>query len=540
MSGTSDQASARDEAPSARSVSSAREQKTGWWSDGIAIALAVLALLFGVVKHSPFFVDDAYISLRYAENLVCCGELTWNIGEYHEGYTNFLYVLMSAALMAVGLEPIVAVRLLNVVAAVFLIALVAWGLRLVAPGRAMALARGALVLTIGLTPGIAIWVLGGLEPVVLGAFLTGGTVSLLLVLRDGLTWRNGLLTASAFSFAVLTRMDAAVFIGATGLSVFAALDGSWRRRFVIAFIAAGIPALVSFGHMAWRISYYGEFFPLTFYTKTGVPQELRVLSSALYSRSVMRWAPAILIAIFSLVLLVTQRRRDARLALLGLPLLAQAIYITWSGADHMIGARMAVPFMGVAMIFVGALAASFAPKIRALLPALALGSSLAMSIVVAPAGPDRVVSDARAIGAYIEKNWAPGQIIALHTAGAIPFYADKHTYIDLLGLIDPVIAKREEFPIVTLAQIVPGHSKGSGKYVLSRDPDIIIAGLVRGGVIEDPAFLTDVELADLEEFARCYVLREVEVPYRRRVLGTDWTAPGHFTFRYYERVCEGS
>ena len=36
----------------------------------------------------------------------------------------------------------------------------------------------------------------------------------------------------------------------------------------------------------------------------------------------------------------------------------------------------------------------------------------------------------------------------------------------MLGLNDPVIAKREEIPVVAKMQILPGHAKGDGAYVL--------------------------------------------------------------------------
>jgi hypothetical protein len=40
--------------------------------------------------------DDAYISLRYAENLVDGHGLVYNVGEYVEGYTNFLWTVLVA------------------------------------------------------------------------------------------------------------------------------------------------------------------------------------------------------------------------------------------------------------------------------------------------------------------------------------------------------------------------------------------------------------------------------------------------------------
>ena len=64
-------------------------------------ALLVMALIFW--RARSFVFDDAYISLRYAKNFVEHGQLVWNPGEYVEGYTNFLFVILSAGLIALGL-----------------------------------------------------------------------------------------------------------------------------------------------------------------------------------------------------------------------------------------------------------------------------------------------------------------------------------------------------------------------------------------------------------------------------------------------------
>ena len=62
-----------------------------------------------------FVQDDAYISFRYAQNLVDRGELTWNAEEEQplEGYTNFLWVLMIAGAMSLGIEPVPAAQALG-------------------------------------------------------------------------------------------------------------------------------------------------------------------------------------------------------------------------------------------------------------------------------------------------------------------------------------------------------------------------------------------------------------------------------------------
>ena len=66
-------------------------------------ALLVAALAVGIFASNlshyyPFFSDDGYISLRYAQRLLDGKGLTWTDGEYVEGYTNLAFILFTAAL----------------------------------------------------------------------------------------------------------------------------------------------------------------------------------------------------------------------------------------------------------------------------------------------------------------------------------------------------------------------------------------------------------------------------------------------------------
>jgi arabinofuranosyltransferase len=74
------------------------------------MAVAV-GLSFGAVTQ-----DDAFISFRYAENLVQGHGLVFNIGEWVEGYTNLLWTLMMAGLMALGGEPVIGSTMLGLAA----------------------------------------------------------------------------------------------------------------------------------------------------------------------------------------------------------------------------------------------------------------------------------------------------------------------------------------------------------------------------------------------------------------------------------------
>src|SRR5205814_5237660 len=90
-----------------------------YWPVVVATLLLVPhALLFDFVN------DDAYISFRYARNLAEHGQLVFNLGERVEGYTNFLWTVLLAACMKVGVGPVAASRFFGVVFAIGTLAVV--------------------------------------------------------------------------------------------------------------------------------------------------------------------------------------------------------------------------------------------------------------------------------------------------------------------------------------------------------------------------------------------------------------------------------
>jgi len=74
---------------------------------------SLLTLTIWAFSHC-YPTDDAYISFRYAKHLVEGQGLVWNLGEKVEGYSNFLWLLMVAAGMRLGLHPETAAALWNI------------------------------------------------------------------------------------------------------------------------------------------------------------------------------------------------------------------------------------------------------------------------------------------------------------------------------------------------------------------------------------------------------------------------------------------
>ncbi|MCA0997332.1 hypothetical protein [Alloyangia pacifica] len=507
---------------------------------GPALVLSIGVLLFAVaIWRNRFFLhDDAFISLKYARNLLEYGELTWNLGERVEGYTNFLYVLMTAGLLKLGVEPVTALRVLNIVAVGLFVAALHFGARRLAPDRKL---LHALAITLGLgNVSLAVWMFGGLEAPV-SAALIGWAVALLMAgLATGAhVTRYASLSGVFMALAVLTRPDAVIIVIFATVGLVLTAKGQFKRNAWSALLVAGIPLVVFLVHMGWRYSYYGDVVPNTFHAKVGLELSHRLGKVTEYFvKSSTLYLPVIFCAgLCTGAALIWGRINRLAVVLLSV-CLGFLAYVLWSGGDHMAAARVLLPIAGPAALLCVATLAT--------LPAAKAGAAtLVILAVLVGAGinarsfrMDWAAYNGSVVGRYIEAAWPGGSLVGLNTAGSTPFFAPSHRFIDMLGLNDRDIALREEVPVLARRQNMPGHGKGDGAYVISRAPDFLILGGSEGIDIADAEkwFLTGVELRGMAEFERCYTKEQqvLNVPPT-----TERARPGVETvaFTYYRRTC---
>src|SRR4051812_28692572 len=153
-----------------------------------AVLLVPHALMFDFVN------DDAYISFRYARNLAEHGQLVFNLGERVEGFTNFLWTVLLAAGIKLGVDPVISSRLLGLAFAIGTIAVaVRLSLRLdhERPSRWHAVAP----LGLAATGAFACWCTGGLETQLFTFLSFYGFERLLAEMDEGKGWSSGIFFA---------------------------------------------------------------------------------------------------------------------------------------------------------------------------------------------------------------------------------------------------------------------------------------------------------------------------------------------------------
>lgn len=199
--------------------------------------------------------DDAFVSFRYARNLVRGLGLVYNAGERVEGYTNFLWTLLVSGGMALGLDPVVFSEVAGIACfAALLVLLARTSLRAGAVPLA-AIAYASL-------EHARSFATSGLET---SSYVLLVTATLLGAIRaDSVRgWAGvGLLGA----LTVLTRPDGALFYGLAG--ALALIDAARLRdpRFVAAVAAPGAALLLPWA--AWKLAFYGSLLPNTFHAKS--------------------------------------------------------------------------------------------------------------------------------------------------------------------------------------------------------------------------------------------------------------------------------
>jgi len=477
---------------------------SGRWNriDAIVVG-AASALLCYLASRFDFFCDDAFITLRYAENLATHGAPVYNLGERVEGYTSFVWLVLCAlgALLPVPLPSFVqglgaASGVLLLAASWSLLARVLPGERLFAAVALLALAASAPV---------AAWTMGGLETPLFAALCTWAFVLAIDVQREPRA-RRGAWLGVVLALATLTRPEGALVAAIVWLVLAGWLARSPSGRSAL-LAMAGAGALIVGAHLAWRWSYYGYPLPNTFYLKSSGDSGVMRAKGLAYLGLAARELGPVLLAASSLGLIFGARgarsrepsAAGARAVLAWIARLLIPIYVAYVvtvGGDFLDLYRFFVPLLPVALVLgavalsrlgggtpVGVTTLSF--TIAAVLLLFHGRGQHAVAErarqVAEPARAERGIEPVgwtrlyalrwAAMGRWIAEHARPDDRMAVGAAGAMPFYAGIYN-LDTFGLCDAWIAHHG--PIVSNR---PGHQRFAPRsYILKHKPAFLLIG----------------------------------------------------------------
>jgi hypothetical protein len=479
-----------------------------------------------------FVTDDAYISFVFSRNLAEHGQLTFNLGQPVEGYTNFLWTFVLGLVMLVGISPEVSSRVLATACALATLYVV-FRIGERALGRKTPWAAVPPLL-LACSSGFACWTSGGLETQLYTLLVTVALDALVAAATLPRALRR---VGVALALAAMTRpegpMIAAVFGVAWGVvrgvpwigGMLAARRGRADpevgnappprgRRFGDEALAVAWFLGLWAPWFAWRWWYYGWPFPNTYYVKATGPwisPELprQMAGNGLYYVWVwLRQTHVLYVLPVVIVGLAAARPRTPRFALTVTGAVFAAVYLAYTvrvGGDFMGLHRFIMPMFVVAALAV-MLGAEWIARTLPLRTGLdrfrrpgagpAISAAIAVVLVVAFAvtqldltraslrwgnfASDRGIDtpaylivyteDRAAIGRAMQGCFGPDDFSIVGGAGAQPYFG-RMRGIDVFGLVSETIAHDE--PRVRARA---GHTKfGSDRVLAAYDPTFVFS-----------------------------------------------------------------
>jgi hypothetical protein len=459
------------------------------WAVLIVLLVALLAVHLRILTG---LTDDSYISFRYSRNLAQGQGLRWNpAGERVEGYTNFSWVLIGA--LGYLLVPDRLPQVMSGLGVFFLLATLWIFFRMLTvqfPGPR--LRSGAALFLPAASGPLVLWSTSGLETMMFAMLTAAGFLSLLLHLRTGKSgYYLQIWIVSLLLF--LTRPDGIVFAAVMGFYFLLWEKGLFRRERLLPFLMVFLLPFLAYN--LWRIAYFGDWLPNTFYAKATGGAFNQIRKGAMY---VLDFLLTYILPLVPLVAYGIVRRkrgepggnhfRTVCLLFLG----SFTAYVVLVGGDYMAMYRFFVPLLPLVYI----LAAGRFVQATGSGKGAAGWVLLAAAVIVTflPSTPlDRHVwggnhtyhygcyEGYRTEQWYLNRYITIGRLFArmkrsgtdsivIPAIGAVGYYSGMDV-VDYYGLTEPKIARMAK---KTFGENFPGHEKTDVDFILSKKPTYLM------------------------------------------------------------------
>ncbi len=456
-------------------------------------------------------VDDAYISYRYGKNLMNGDGLVYNPGEYVEGYTNFLWTIITAPFTKVNRVDVSIfsslLGLLFSIANIYLIALISrqFDLNLKRYLKYLILLPP---LFMALDDSIAFWAIGGMEFPMYTLFILG-IINNYFKLNEGK--RHLYLLIFFLMLCTLTRPEGnMIFVITVGhMFLFRKNFKDFKRILWTLLISYAFFCAAYYG---FKYIFYGQVIPNTFYAKGVTDLKMNLVLGAKYLA--MCIGTRIYIFIFILFIPFIRALKELKLSFLISMSLIYILYLVAVGGDWMIANRFFVPILPMLYVlstigFINALIKIkdyYQNEVRAMKFGNILAVALSVLLFIVTLSfleyKQLIIKDNNAryelhwsmFGKWLKNNVSPETVIAVGPAGKIPYYSELYT-IDMWGLNNDYIAKTES------KRLQAGHKKFDFEYVLTLNPEFIIG--YAGFTDEDMAVRYEKFNAPEDEY-KCY------------------------------------
>lgn len=475
----------------------------------IRLALLVVgvgAFLFQCLDYINFTVDDVFISFRYAEQVFHGHGYVYNIGEYVEGYSNWLWVTILAGVASFGLNRdtdlfamLWSARAISFFVAVGNVVLIhRLGKKFLSESQSV-LVRYIPFLLVTTSGAYSLWTMGALETQLCALFFLIAADQSIEVLRWNHTirafpfWRY-LLIGFSWLGAMLTRPEPVLHAFAASFFIFFALQKNERWRFLLISV---LPIFIVFSlFLLWRYTTYHDILPNTFYAKTYLPLN-RFLLGIKYALSGIGFLTGPFLFFFALPFFQV-KKLGKKFWFMSTQIALTLFFVIYSGGDWMPGYRFFIPVFGFIAI-VSAVGVHLSVdalrrlgifrkvSILALLIFLILYAGIRVSwdrVLLRGTMPTMASGLRVQRGHSLPEHYVVAEWLAHHTtgpfsvasgeAGLIGYRNMNMTLLDCNGLMDKQIARQRRY-----------NSLFSANYILDKKLDFIILP----GNVEKDVFL---------------------------------------------------
>jgi len=428
-------------------------------------------LLYLQLSYSGYIKDDTYIALRYARNLATGHGMVFNYGQRLEGYTDFLWIVLTVPAFWFKVDPVVWVKAMACLAGqagLFVTYAIA---RHFGRDRTDFYSFAAAAVW-SCSASVVLWSMSGMEPTLMAVLCSGGILAAMKLWdereddarRRRLAWWAGLLLAGG---ALCRPEGHAVVLFAAMLGV---ADQVRRRGVFLPWLwCAGIIAGLLVPYHAWRRLYFGGWLPNTYLAKASAGSEVwkegREFVQGLLGFEVNPgvFALAVLsVVLGSTVAIVRRKPGLASRVLAALLCLFFMAYMVKIGSDEMKWYRLFLPVYPLAVALGADGLRQLGQGPFRLLKVSGVDSPpwvrhlVAGVLLVAVAVPtywicfefaakweekhNRYLPDSitsfQAMAKYVDERSAPGEVIVFQDMGAAPFVAGDMRWVDTIGILD--------------------------------------------------------------------------------------------------------
>ena len=445
----------------------------------------LISAIFLLIVHCVYFygwtMDDPYISYRYAQNVVEGKGFVFNEGERVEGYSNFLFVLILATAYKLGIDLIIFSRLIGLIFSILILLLIYLMLaRESKDDKSTNLLSCLSLYLLALSAPFAMWAVGGLETSLFALLLLLAVIT--FIKHEESPNKKSLypiLTGLFLILLSLTRPEGFIIFGAFVLYKIIMLifykdklnkfDFLWSGIFLIGFIIYNF----------WRIKYFGQILPNTFYAKATGALAQQLQNGIIYSINFLSQNGSVLFFLI-IVPFIFKNRFQKRHGIILTTIFSYLFFIIYCGGDWMPIYRFFVPIIPLLMIMINEGLIIIFEKLKlndidfkkrdfaALIVVLVLVTNLyferkeTLPIMYA-VRTGTLTGQYEEVAKWMKTNLPADSVFAGAEAGIIPYYSG-FKFIDIIGLVDAHVAHQ------------PGqmHEKTDVDYVLGRQPDFIL------------------------------------------------------------------